>query len=315
MRIVVTGAGGFIGHHLVNYLKNKGHYVRAVDIRYPKWEMSRADEFLLTDLRYPAFHVFNNIDQVYHLAADMGGIGYIENYKAQIVFNNTMINMLTLKACQEKGVKRFLFTSSACVYPGYLQNKGHSDLEENDAYPADSEDGYGWEKLMMERACRHFREDYLLDTRIARFHNIFGPMGEYEGGREKSPAALCRKVALSDGKIEIWGDGTQERSYCYIDDCVEALYRLMESDYCDPINIGTDRKVTVNELADIIIKISGKKITKEYDLTKPQGVKARNAVIRRANFILKWNPQVSLEEGLEKTYRWIEKQSSSANPR
>ena len=316
MRIVVTGAGGFIGSHLVKYLRKKhpNAQVIGVDVKYPVWEKTHATKFLIRDLRYVNYDVFHEANHVYHLAADMGGIGYIENYKAQIVFNNTMINMLTLKACQEKLVDRFLFTSSACVYPAYLQTHLPMDLTESDAYPAEAEDGYGWEKLMMERACRHFREDYSLDCRIARFHNIYGPYGEYDGGREKSPAAICRKVALCDnvGEIELWGDGSNVRSYCYIDDCVEALYRLMNSDYCEPMNIGTDKAVTIDELADRIIKISGKQITKTHDTSKPQGVKYRNADISLARQVLKWEPQVSLTEGLTKTYKWIKEQLSSA---
>ena len=305
MRVVVTGAGGFIGSHLVKFLKKKGHYVVGIDVKLPEWEETKAHEFITRDLRYPCLDLFKEVEQVYHLAADMGGIGYIETHKADIVFNNTMMNMIVLKACQENKVKRFLFSSSACVYPGYKQDKEALYLKEEDAYPADAEDGYGWEKLMMERACRHFSEDYKLDTRIARFHNIYGELGTYDGGREKSPAALCRKVALADKEIEIWGNGSNIRSYCHVDDCVEALYRLMNSNYKDPINIGTDRAVTINELADMIIKISGKEITKTYDLTKPQGVVGRNADITKADVFLKWKPKVSLELGLERTYKWI----------
>ena len=232
-RICVTGAAGFIGGHLVNYLKQKGDYVIGIDIKDPEFAPTMADEFHIRDLRYPSASLFEGVDEVYHLAADMGGIGWIETHKADIVFNNTMINMLTLKACQEKNVKKFLFSSSACVYPGFLQNLDYTvQLCEDDAYPADAEDGYGWEKLMMERACRHFREDYGLQTYIARFHNIYGTHGTYQGGREKSPAALCRKIALAKDtdEIEVWGDGKQVRSYCYVDDCEEALYQLMKSE-------------------------------------------------------------------------------------
>jgi GDP-D-mannose 3',5'-epimerase len=311
MSIVVTGAGGFVGHHLVKFLKKKGHKVFGMDLKYPEFESTYADEFTIIDLRKPSYDLFHNVNEVYHLAADMGGIYWIENHKAEIVFNNTMINMLTLKSAQEHKVKKFLFTSSACVYPSYLQNRCDvKELKEEDAYPADSEDGYGWEKLMMERACRHFRQDYGLQTYIARFHNIYGPEGTYDGGREKSPAALCRKVALAKDEIEIWGNGEQTRSYCYVDDCVEALYNLMNSEYHSPLNIGTNRLVSINELADIIIKISGKEIRKTYDFNKPIGVVGRNADITKAKGILNWEPKVSLEEGLKKTYSWIKSRIS-----
>lgn len=313
MNILVTGGAGFVGHHLIKYLKSKGHYVVGVDIKEPEWEKSQADIFQLKDLRYPQVFedMFAEIDEVYHLAADMGGIGYIETHKADIVFNNTLINMLTLKAAQEQKVKKFLFSSSACVYPSYLQwSENAKPLREEDAYPAQAEDGYGWEKLMMERACRHFMEDYKLQTYVARFHNIYGPLGTYDGGREKSPAALCRKIATSNTTLEIWGNGQQTRSYCYIDDCVEALYTLMNSNYHKPINIGTDRLISIDELADMIMKIAGKNLEKVYDLTKPQGVKGRNADITKALVELNWQPSVDLETGLERTYRWIEQKIS-----
>ena len=310
-KIVVTGAGGFIGTHLVKYLEEKGYWVRGIDIKYPEFEETVADEFILQDLRYPAPHLFKDIDEVYHLAADMGGIGYIETHKADIVFNNTMINMLTIKACQEQGVGKFLFASSACVYPDYLQDTTNPfPLKEEEAYPAEPEDGYGWEKLMMERTCRHFREDYGLKTYVARLHNIYGELGTYDGGREKSPAALCRKIALAKNgeAIQIWGDGRQKRSYCYVDDCVEGLYKLMQSDYHEPINIGTDRLVSINEMVDIIADISHKLIFKNYEPNQPQGVRGRNADITKAREILGWQPKVSLEEGLEKLYLWINQQ-------
>jgi GDP-D-mannose 3', 5'-epimerase len=310
-KICLTGCGGFIGSHLCKYLKSRGYWVRGVDIKEPEFDGSYADEFIIRDLRYPSIDLFEGIDEVYHLAADMGGIGYIESNRADITFNNTLIDMLTLKACQECGVKKFLYTSSACVYPGHYQNSEFAqELLEEDAYPADAEDGYGWEKLMMERACNSFMEDYGLSVRIARFHNIYGPLGTYDGGKEKSPAALCRKIAklMVGDTLKIWGDGNQTRSYCYIEDCVEGLYNLMQSDYSKPINIGTNRLVSINELADIILKIAGKVADKEYDLTKPQGVRGRNANINRANEILGWTPKTTLEEGLENTYRWIYKQ-------
>lgn len=305
MQAIVTGAGGFIGTHLCNFLKSLGYKVIGVDIKYPEFSKPLTDNFIIHDLRYPNHKLFENADEVYHLAADMGGIGYIETNKAPIVFNNTMINMLTLKSCQEMNVGKFFFASSACVYPISIQKGDAPFLREEDAYPADAEDGYGWEKLMMERACRHFMEDYGLKTYVARFHNIYGELGTYDGGREKSPAAICRKVANAIDTIEIWGDGKQTRSYCHVDDCVQGIYKLMQSDYHYPINIGTGRLVSINELADMIIDMSGKKITKTYDSTKPKGVNGRNADISRARRILHWEPYVTLEEGIERTYKWI----------
>ncbi len=313
MNILVTGAGGFIGHHLVNFLKERGHDVIGVDIKKPQWEKSYADEFKIVDLRYPLQHqgLYKGIDEVYHLAADMGGIGYIETHKADIVFNNTMINMLTLKAAQEQGVKKFLFTSSACVYPDYLQlSEEAKALKEEDAYPAQAEDGYGWEKLMMERACRHFMEDYGLQTYVARFHNIYGPLGTYDGGKEKSPAALCRKVVLGSTQLDIWGNGKQVRSYCYIDDCVEALYALMSSNHHDPINIGTDDLLSIDMLANVIMEIACKSLVKVYDISKPRGVMGRNADITKARTVLNWRPKIVLEVGLIRTYKWIQEQIS-----
>jgi GDP-D-mannose 3',5'-epimerase len=294
-RILVTGAGGFIGHHLVKYLVGRGYWVRSVDIKHPEFGATAAHEFELLDLRRfdNCLIATRGVDEVYHLAANMGGIGFIETYKGEIVRDNTMINMNTIEAARINHVKRFLFTSSACVYPGYRQNTTDvTPLKEEDAYPADAEDGYGWEKLYMERTCRHYREDLGLETRVVRFHNIYGPLGTYDGGREKSPAAICRKVALAaDGdQIEVWGDGEQTRSYCYIDDCVEGLYRLMRSDYPHPLNLGTDRLVSINELVD---------------LTKPQGVRGRNSDNTRLRQVLGWEPQTPLEEGLRITYEWI----------
>jgi len=214
--------------------------------------------------------------------------------------------MLVLKACQEAKVKKLLFSSSACVYPTQLQQDANASfLREADAYPAYCEDGYGWEKLMMERACLSFAQEYGMKVYLPRFHNIYGPEGTYDGGKEKSPAAICRKTALNDKEIEIWGDGEQTRSYCYIDDCVEALYLLMQSDYHQPINIGTDRLVSINQLADIIEGIAKKKLLRKYDFTKPQGVKGRNADISLIRDVLGWSPETSLEQGLEKTYSWI----------
>ena len=310
VKVLVTGAGGFIGHHLTKYLVDRGYWVRGVDIKEAEYEATAAQEFALLDLTnmQNCVEATKGIDRVYGLAANMGGIGFIESHKAEIVRDNTLINLQTIEAARRNGVQRYLYTSSACIYPGYKQNETDiTPLREEDAYPADAEDGYGWEKLYMERVCRHYTEDFGLDTRVVRFHNIFGPLGTYDGGREKSPAAICRKIALAQDvdEIEVWGDGLQTRSYCYIDDCVEGIYRLMQSNHREPINLGQDRMISINELVDIVSKIAGKRISKRYDPTKPQGVRGRNSDNTRLREVLKWEPQVSLEDGLAITYRWI----------
>lgn len=312
-RILVTGAGGFIGHHLVKYLKQRGYWVRGVDIKYPEFERTLADDFRILDLREFAncMQAGEEIDEVYQLAADMGGIGYITAYHTTVFRNNALINLHMLEAARKNKVKKYLFTSSACIYPQYLQNKPDvKPLKEGDAYPADAEPGYGWEKLFTELACQYYKEDYGIKTYIVRLHNIFGPLGTYDGGREKSPAAICRKIALAkeEDEIEIWGDGKQSRSYCYIDDCVEGIYRLMQSDYHQPINLGQDRMISVDELVDMVANIAGKKITRNYNLTKPQGVRGRNADISLIKKVLGWQPKISLEEGLTITYKWIYEQ-------
>jgi GDP-D-mannose 3', 5'-epimerase len=312
-QVLVTGAGGFIGHHLTKYLVARGYRVRGVDINEPEFEATAAHDFRVLDLREMAncLEATAGVDEVYALAANMGGIGFIETNKAVIVRDNTMINMNTIEAARRNGVKRLLYTSSACIYPGYLQKSADvTPLKEEHAYPADAEDGYGWEKLYMERTCRHYSEDFGLETRIVRFHNIYGPLGTYDGGREKSPAAMCRKVALAkqNDTIEVWGDGHQTRSYCYIDDCVEGIYRLMRSDHREPLNLGQDRLVSINELVDIVAAIAGKTIHKSHDLTKPQGVRGRNSDNTRLREVLGWEPQISLEDGLARTYAWISQQ-------
>jgi nucleoside-diphosphate-sugar epimerase len=313
-RVLVTGAGGFIGHHLVKDLVQRGYWVRGVDLKASEYEPSGAHEFVLADLRRTedAMAACDGVDEVYALAADMGGMGFISAHHAQILHNNSLINLHTLEAARLSGVRRYLYTSSACVYPEYRQNDAAIQaLREDEAYPAQPQDAYGWEKLLTERLCTHYREDYGLETRIVRFHNIFGPLGTWTGGREKAPAALCRKVATAKlrgrREVEIWGDGEQTRSFCYIADCLEGLRRLMASDYAQPLNLGQDRMVTVNELADIIANIAGIEIHKVH-VDGPQGVRGRNSDNTRLREVLGWEPRVSLEEGLAATYAWIEAQ-------
>ncbi len=309
-KFLVTGAGGFIGHHLVKYLKEKGFWVRGVDQYLPAFEKSSADEFLIRDLRE-----FGNcqescqgVDYVFQLAADMGGIGFITAHHAIVMRHNALINLHMLEAARRNEVKKYLYTSSACIYPQYLQKDVEvTPLREDQAYPADAEPGYGWEKLFSELANIYFRKDFGLNTYVVRFHNIFGPIGTYQGGREKAPAAICRKIALAkDGdEIDIWGDGEQTRSFCYIDDCIEGLYRTIQSDYHEPLNLGQDRLITINELVDMVAKIAGKQIIKRHDLTKPQGVRGRNSDNNLLRKVLRWEPQISLEKGLALTYQWI----------
>ena len=314
-RALVTGAGGFIGHHLVKRLKKDGYWVRGADIKAPEFEPSMADDFLVVDLRElpNCRRAVVGVADVYQLAADMGGIGYITSNFASLTRNNVLINANMLEAARQEKVRRYLFTSSACIYPSFLQrSESVGPLRESDAIPADPERGYGWEKLFAEQLVQYYRDDHGLDTRIARLHNVYGPLGTYDGGREKAPAAICRKVAeaKAGAAIEVWGDGEQTRSFCYVDDCVEGLTRLMDLDSTEPINLGTDERVTVNQLVDLVCEIARKPLRKEHDRGKVQGVRGRNSDNGLLRKLLSWEPTISLREGLSATYPWIWSQLS-----
>ena len=318
-RATVTGAGGFIGHHLVRYLKQDGYWVRGVDVELPGYEESAADEFQIADLREweNCEAATDDVDEVYQLAADMGGIGYITAFHADVARNNVLINAHMLEAAHRNQVKRYFFASSACIYPMFRQTDPDvTPLKETDAYPADPEEGYGWEKLYAEKLCQYYREEKGLLTTAARFHNIYGPLGTYEGGREKAPAAICRKVALAPdgGDIEIWGDGAQTRSFTYIDDCVEGIHRIVQSDHPHPLNLGTDELISVDGLVDLISGIAGKTLEKRHDLTKPQGVRGRNSDNSQLRTVLGWEPPTPLDVGLRRTYPWIESQLRTPHP-
>lgn len=311
-KVLVTGAGGFIGHHLTAYLKGLGYWVRGVDVKTPEYALTAADEFLQLDLRRweHCLTATEGVDEVYALAADMGGMGFISRYHAQILHNNLLISTHTLDAARERGVKRYLYTSSACVYPEYLQTSADvQGLREEDAYPAQPQDAYGWEKLITERLCAHYAEEHGLETRVVRFHNIFGPLGTWDGGREKAPAAMCRKVAVAKltgrPEIDIWGDGEQTRTFMYIDDCVQGTRRITDSDDPHPVNLGSDELVTINGLVDIVEKIAGITVERTHDLNAPQGVRGRSSDNTEIKRRFDWEPSITLVEGLELTYRWV----------
>ncbi len=320
-RIIVAGAGGFIGGHLVKELTKKGNVVRAVDIKpLNEWyQVSGEADNLVLDLRLRenCYQAVNGYNEVFNLAADMGGMGFIENNKAACMIS-VLINTHLLMAARDCGIDRFFYASSACVYNGDKQtDTDNPGLKESDAYPALAEDGYGWEKLFSERMCRHFREDFGITTRVARFHNVYGPHGTFDGGREKAPAAMCRKIieAAANGKkeITIWGDGHQTRSFMYIDDCIKGIIDLMYSDVEEPLNLGSSEMVSINQLVDIVEDIAGFKLKRNYDLNAPKGVRGRNSENTLIKKYLNWEPSIPLKFGMKKTYDWIKEQMSDSS--
>jgi len=315
-KIVVAGAGGFIGGHLTKALKAMGHQVRAVDIKpLTKWyQIIPGVENFVLDLKMKenCIQALNGYEEVFNLAADMGGMGFIETHKADCMLS-VLINTHLLMAARGLGIQRYFYASSACVYNGDKQtDPNNPGLKESDAYPALAEDGYGWEKLFSERMCRHFKEDYGLVTRVARFHNVYGPFGTYDGGREKAPAAICRKVIGNElhnqKEITIWGDGNQTRSFMYIDDCVKGILAIMYSNIEEPINLGSSEMVSINQLVDYVEEIAGHKLIREYDLGAPKGVRGRNSENTLIKQYLGWEPSITLKDGLLKTYDWIKEE-------
>jgi GDP-D-mannose 3', 5'-epimerase len=320
-KIVVAGAGGFIGGHLVRHLVKAGNHVRAVDIKpLNQWyQVSEEADNLVLDLRLKenCYQAVNGFNEVFNLAADMGGMGFIEKNKAACMLS-VLINTHLLMAARDCGLVRYFYASSACVYNATKQtDPNNPGLKEEDAYPAMAEDGYGWEKLFSERMCRHFTEDFGLITRVARFHNVYGPYGTYDGGREKAPAAICRKVIeasiTGNKEIVIWGDGLQTRSFMYIDDCIKGINDIMYSDIQEPINLGSSEMVSINGLVDIVEEIAGYKLDRKYDLDAPKGVRGRNSENTLIRKYLGWEPSIPLKKGLKKTYEWIKEQLEEEN--
>jgi len=308
-KALVCGAGGFIGSHLARRLVGEGYWVRGADLHEPEFGPSAAQDFVVADLRERdqcARALDGGFDEVYQLAADMGGMGFIHSAVCEIMRNNVLINVNVVDAAAQAGVERYFYSSSVCVYRDMAL--GEPELAEAEAYPALPYKEYGWEKLYSERVVRAYGERYGFATRVARFQNTYGPEGTWRGGREKAPAAICRKVALADdgGEIEVWGDGQQTRSFMYVDDCVEGIYRIAQSDHSHPLNLGTDRLVSIDELVRLVAGIAGKTLTVRHDPTKPQGVRGRNSDNSRLREVLRWEPVTTLEDGLSKTYTWIE---------
>ena len=313
MKYLITGAGGFIGGHLVSRLMSQGHNVICADIKPLEYwfQLYENNENYSLDLKdyENCLRVTKNVDYIYNMACNMGGMGFIENNKAECMLS-VLINTNLLRSCLQNKVKKYFFSSSACVYNSSKQTKSFiPGLKESDAYPADPEDGYGWEKLFSERMCRHFNEDFNLDVRVVRYHNVYGPLGTFDGGREKAPAALCRKIAIAKinnlKEIEIWGDGEQTRSFMYIDDCIIGTQKIFESNVNKVLNLGTSEQVSINQLVEMIENISGHKIIKKYLINKPKGVRGRSSDNSELKKNVNWVPNVKLCDGLEKTYKWI----------
>lgn len=314
--ILVCGAGGFIGTHLVNSLREQGHYVVGADLKYPEFSETQANSFYLMDLRSPAnvntLFEYHKFDEVYQLAADMGGAGYISTgaNDSDIMHNSVMINLNVLDSMKRNNVNKVFYSSTACVYPEQNQTDVNNvDLREHTAYPANPDSEYGWEKLFSERLYLSYKKNYNFEVRIARLHNVFGPYGTYDGGKEKAPAALCRKIAMADdnGVVEIWGPGTQTRSFLYIDECIEGIHRIMDSDYNEPLNLGSEQMITINDLALLISSITNKRITIK-NIDGPMGVMGRTSNNKLIEEVLEWKPKEDLLYGLTETYRWINEQ-------
>jgi len=312
-RALVCGAGGFIAHHLVRRLKSEGTWVRGIDLKFPRFSETEADDFAVGDLRDQSFvsHVIDaHFDEVYQLAADMGGAGYIftgEN-DADVMHNSATINLNVLDACYRRNIRRIFYSSSACIYPEYNQrDPNNPKCSEDSAYPAAPDSEYGWEKLFSERLYLAYARNHGVEPRIARYHNIFGPEGSWNDGKEKAPAAICRKVgmAANGGQVEIWGDGLQTRSFLYVDECIEGTIRLMRSNFKGPVNIGSEEMVTIDDLVDLVAGIAGKTVEKVH-IPGPTGVRGRNSDNRLIREMLNWAPQAALKKGLASTYRWIE---------